>query len=111
VVVELALARLPRVFQFHRAEVGPIGRTSISTQCVPKSVLPVAGFVLQQSSSADDGLDRTGCACDRRRSAPRLRLQWFSLSALLGVIVLGLSWRLLRAGPPRRRGVNAITVQ
>jgi len=79
---------------------------------VPKSVLRSPDSYYKQSSSADDGLDRHWIApADRRRSARGYAFQWFSLSALLGVIVLGLSCACFGAGPPPARGVNAITAQ
>jgi len=98
VVVEgLALAGVPRVFQFTSADVGPIRQNLDLDEMRAEIGAPVAEFVLQQSSATDDGLDRRWIApatgVDRHRG---YAFQWFSLTALLAVIVLGLSWRLLR---------------
>jgi surfeit locus 1 family protein len=57
----------------------------------------LAPFVLQQTSTLDDALDRhwtpPASGVDRHRG---YAFQWFSLAALLAVIAVGIAWRALR---------------
>ena len=69
--------------------VGPLGRRPAGTGLLVAEI--------DRKLTADDGLDRHWIApatgVDRHRG---YAFQWFSLSVLLGVIALGLSWRVLR---------------
>jgi surfeit locus 1 family protein len=98
VVIEgLALAGVPRVFQFTRADAGRIRQNLDFDEIAAEIGAPVARFVVQQSSSTDDALDRhwppPSTGADRNRG---YAVQWFALATLLGVILIGLLWRTLR---------------
>lgn len=93
----MALAGVPRVFEFDNSEVGLI-RQNLDLRRVGTEIgSPIAGFVLQQLSPLDDGLDRhwvsPSAGVDRNRG---YAVQWFSLATLLGVIAIGLGWRAVR---------------
>jgi cytochrome oxidase assembly protein ShyY1 len=93
----IAMQGVPRVFQFTRNDFGRIRQNVDIDELRTEIGAPVAGFVIQQTSALDDALDREwispATGVERHRG---YAFQWFSLAALLGVIAIGLAWRLLR---------------
>jgi surfeit locus 1 family protein len=93
----MAVAGVPRVFQIGKGDTGLIRQNLDLDAASGELGVPVAHFVLQQTSYLDDSLDRNWVApsfgMDRHRG---YAFQWFSLAALLAVGVLGLGWRLWR---------------
>ena len=97
VIDGLALATVPRVFQLGSSDVGSIRQNLDLDEMRAEIGAPLAGFVIQQSSSLDDSLDRRwlppATGVDRHRG---YAFQWFSLATVLGVILLGFAWRAAR---------------
>jgi surfeit locus 1 family protein len=93
----MAVAGVPRVFEFDKNEGGLIRQNLDLERAQAEIGAPVAGFVLQQLSPLDDALDRhwvsPSAGVDRNRG---YAVQWFSLAALLAVIAIGLGWRAVR---------------
>jgi surfeit locus 1 family protein len=93
----MAVAGVPRVYQLGEGEAGPI-RQNLDVEAMRAALgAPVASFVVEQSSPLDDMLDRRRHSplseVDRHRG---YAFQWFALAALLGLILTGLAWRLMR---------------
>jgi surfeit locus 1 family protein len=93
----MAVVGVPRVYQIGSAEAGSI-RQNLDLEAMRTEVgAPVASFVVQQFSSLDDALDRhwasPASGVDRHRG---YAFQWFALATLLGFIVIGLVWRVVR---------------
>jgi surfeit locus 1 family protein len=100
----LAVQGVARVLQFNGADSGPI-RQNLDLRAVRNEIgAPVADFVVQQTSAAQDGLDRhwppPATGVERHRG---YAFQWFSLATLLAIITVGLGWHALR----RRRVASA----
>ena len=93
----MAVAGVPRVFQFGKGDTGLIRQNLDLDEASGELGVPVARFVLQQISSLDDSLDRNWVApsfgVDRHRG---YAFQWFSLAALLAVGVVVMGWRVWR---------------
>lgn len=100
----IAVQGVPRVFQFSKSDAGSIRQNLEIDELRAEIGAPVAGFVLQQTSALDDALERRWIApatdVDRHRG---YAFQWFSLSALLGVIAIALAWRAARKRPAMER--------
>lgn len=93
----MAVAGVPRVYQLGEGEAGPI-RQNLDIESLRTALgAPVASFVVEQSSSLDDALDRRRHSpmsdVDRHRG---YAFQWFALATLLGLILAGLAWRAMR---------------
>ena len=93
----MALQGVPRAFEFTHSDSGAI-RQNLDVEELRKEIgAPVAEFVVQQTSTLEDALDRhwlpPAAGVDRHRG---YAFQWFALAALLAVIVVGLGWRALR---------------
>lgn len=72
------------------------------------SGLPVARFVLRQTSSANDGLIRRWSRIDAGADKNRgYALQWYSLAALLAGLTFFFSWRAGRTGRDARRDASS----
>jgi len=101
----MAVQGAPRLLQFTDAHDGPIWQNLDVETLQTELGAPLAPFVLQQTSTLDDALDRhwtpPASGVDRHRG---YAFQWFSLAALLSVITVGIAWRALR-----RRSVGEST--
>jgi surfeit locus 1 family protein len=93
----MAVVQVPHVFQLGGADGGLIRQNLDLDELRAELGVPLAPFVVQQSSELDDALDRRWPApasgADRNRG---YAFQWFSLATLLGLIVAGLCWRMFR---------------
>lgn len=93
----IAVPNVPRVFQLGAPGAGAIRQNLDVGAMRVEMHAPLADFVVRQTSSIDDSLDRRWIApstgVDRHRA---YAFQWFSLAALLGLVVLGLGWHAVR---------------
>jgi len=100
----MAVAGVPRVFQFGKGDTGLIRQNLDLDEASGELGVPVARFVLQQTSSLDDSLERNRVApsfgVDRHRG---YAFQWFSLATLLVVGVVAMGWRVWRTRSTAQR--------
>lgn len=95
----IAVAALPRVYELGERGTGPIRQNLDFAEAAGETGAPVARFALQQTSAADDGLERhssppSGAGADRNRG---YAFQWFGLSAVITVFLVVFGSRRWRA--------------
>ncbi len=94
----IAVHELPRVYELGGPASGPIRQNLDLKDAANEIGARVAPFVIQQMSALDDGLDRRwappASGVERNRG---YAFQWFSLAALITVLLVVFGTRSLRA--------------
>lgn len=93
----IAVADLPRVYEIGEPGTGPIRQNLHLNDVAAEVGTQLAPFVVQQTSALDDGLDRRwappASGIERNRG---YAFQWFSLAALITVLLVVFGARSLR---------------
>jgi cytochrome oxidase assembly protein ShyY1 len=94
----IAIAEVPRVYELGSPGAGPIRQNLDLKDAAAELEAPVAPFVIQQITAVDDGLVRRwappASGVERNRG---YAFQWFSLAALITVLLVVFGTRSLRA--------------